>query len=157
MTAKRISEDGGLLQAIRGEFGNLNDSSSGVDVETDVPRMFEFVVSHDKAVDADTTTLADNAIFDARKNCKLVGATFIPHAALAADTTDYAVYTISDGTTVYATATFTSAITDNVAYDFTLGSDVTFEAGTTLRLIKAIGGTGAIIPAGIVQLSIQHD
>lgn len=99
--------------------------------------------------------------FRAKYKCTVTAATLVPSAAITADGTNNAVYTLTRhtaGASAATTATRSWAATNSVALteeSMTLGAGVALAAGDTLTIIKTVGGTGLVIPACLLVVTYQ--
>lgn len=88
-------------------------------------------------------------------DCQIVSATLVPSAAITADGTNNAVYTLTRhtaGASAATVATRSWAATNSVALTpeaMTLSgtaANLLLNAGDTLSVVKTVGGTGLLIP-----------
>ncbi len=99
--------------------------------------------------------------FRAPHKCTVTAATLVPSAAITADGTNYAVYTLTRhtaGASAATTATRSWIATNSVALteeSMTLGAGVALAAGDTLTIIKTVAGTGLLIPACLLVVTYQ--
>jgi hypothetical protein len=102
--------------------------------------------------------------FQAPAKCQIVGARLVPAAAITADPTNYAVYTLTrhtagaSGTTV---ATRTWAATNSAAVtpeEMTLSgtaANLLLAANDTLSIVKTVGASGLLIPACLLIVQFK--
>lgn len=87
--------------------------------------------------------------------------TLIPSAAITADGTNYATYTLTRhtaGASAATTATRAWSATNSVALteeSMTLGAGVSVTQGDTLTMIKTVAAAGLLIPAMLVVVTYQ--
>lgn len=93
--------------------------------------------------------------------CTVTAATLVPSAAITADGTNYAIYTLTRHTAgaSAATAATRSWIATNsaamTAESMTLGAGVSLAQGDTLTIIKTVAGTGLLIPNCLIVVTYQ--
>ena len=94
-------------------------------------------------------------------NCKVVGAKWIPNAAVTADGTNYFILQVLNGSTVVASRSYSAtnsvALTaENMTLNAT-AANLEVDAGETLVIHKETTGlgTGLAMPDGLVVLLLQ--
>lgn len=103
-------------------------------------------------------------VFIARRKCTVTGVAILPSAAITADGTNNAVYTLTRhtaGATATTVATRSWAATNSVALTeeaMTLSAtaaNLILAVNDTLTIIKTVGGTGLVIPALTIMITYQ--
>ncbi len=100
-------------------------------------------------------------VWKAPLDCVVTAVTIVPSAAITADGTNFATYTLTRHTAGAGAATTASrawSATNSVALteeSMTLGAGVSITAGDTLTMIKTVGGTGLLIPNLLVVVNYQ--
>lgn len=103
-------------------------------------------------------------VWRAPNDAKVVGVTLVPSAAITADGTNNAVYTLTRhtaGASAATVATRSWAATNSVALTeeaMTLSgtaANLLLTAGDTLTIVKTVAGTGLVIPAVLIVVSYQ--
>ncbi len=93
--------------------------------------------------------------------CTVTAATLVPSAAITADGTNYAVYTLTRhtaGAAAATTATRSWIATNSAAMtaeSMALGAGVTIAQGDTLTIIKTAAGSGLVIPNCLLVITYQ--
>lgn len=100
-------------------------------------------------------------VFRAKYDGTVTAVAIVPSAAITADGTNYAVYTLTRhtaGASAATTATRSWIATNSVALTeeaMTLGAGVALTAGDTLTMIKTAAGTGLVIPNLLVVVTYR--
>ena len=103
-------------------------------------------------------------VWQAPAGCTVTGAVFVPSAAVTADPTNNAVYTLTrrrDGGSATTVATRSWADTDSVASTpesmalSGTAANLVLAAGDTLEVVKTHGGTGLVVPDGMLVVTYE--
>lgn len=103
-------------------------------------------------------------VWRAPLKCTVTAVTIVPSAAITADGTNYAIYTLTRhtaGATATSVATRSWIATNSVALTeeaMTLSgtaANLLLAAGDTLTAIKTVAGTGLLIPAALIVVTYQ--
>lgn len=104
-------------------------------------------------------------VYRALVDQKVISAALIPSAAITADGTNYAIYTLTRHTagasaTTVATrswiATNSAAMTEEAMTLSGTAANLLLTAGDTLHLVKTVAGSGLVIPLTGVYLVLQN-
>lgn len=121
-------------------------------------------ITHQAYLPAQATagTVDNWPVFRAQFDIQVTAAVFVPSAAITANGTNYSDYTLTrytagaSGTTV---ATRSWAATNSVAEtpeSMTLSgtaANLLLSSGDTLSVVKSVGGTGLVIPDGLLVVT----
>lgn len=147
----------GLIEKLRGLFGNWNDSD--FDVQDEVERMYEFPVAFVKASNTTNTTFT----YVPEANCQLVDVRFVPQANIAANGTNYASIAVTCNA-LSAVATDTQAanlngVTEYIPRSLSVNSSsVNLAANTICNVtLTHAGAANAPATAGTIVLTFRHN
>lgn len=102
--------------------------------------------------------------FRAPLDCQVTAVALVPSAAITADPTNFATYTLTRHTAGASAATVATrawSATNSVALtaeSMTLSgtaANLLLTAGDTLSIVKTVGGTGLLIPACLIVITYQ--
>lgn len=112
-----------------------------------------------------TAGTVDNwPVWQAPLKCKITAVSFVPSAAVTANGTNYSDYTVTRytaGATATSVAVRTWAAANSVAETpevLTLSAtaaNLLLAAEDTLSVVKSVGGTGLVIPDGLLVIRYQ--
>lgn len=103
-------------------------------------------------------------VFRAQFDCQITAAVFVPSAAITADGSNYSIYTLTRytaGASATTVATRSWAATNSVANtpeSMTLSAtaaNLLLTADDTLAMVKTTGGTGLVIPDGLLVVTYK--
>lgn len=123
-------------------------------------------ITHQAYVPSQATagTVDNWPVFRAQFDCEITAAVFVPSAAVTANGTNYSVYTLTRytaGASATTVATRSWAATDSVAEtpeSLTLSgtaANLLITAADTLSVVKTVGGTGLVIPDGLLIVTYK--
>lgn len=112
-----------------------------------------------------TAATVDNfPVWQAPLGCTISAVTFVPSAAVTADATNFSTYTLTRftaGASATTVATRAWSATDSVAHtpeSLTLSgtaANLVLAADDTLEIVKTVGGTGLVIPDGLLVVTYE--
>jgi len=154
----------GLYQKLKGWLAHFADpeetDDNYIDVFGDLQRLFEVPLTYQKAAETASEDIDFNIGYFPEA-VKIKSVYVVPSAAVTADTTDYKVLKLTDGTnTIGSLKTDADAAlaTADQGYSMTLASSyVEVDAGTTLHLVSSTMGSGVVLPLCHVQVEVLHN
>lgn len=149
-----------ILEKIKGMFGGAFADADAVTVGTEVEKAFEWDITHtfNNAANAN----AVDYVYVPATNAKLLNAYWCPDANIAADTANYATFTLTSNSVALITATNTLAagmngVTAGTAETFTVNDAAVCESAKPLVwTVLQYGGTDSPATNGQLVLRFRH-